>query len=59
MKRTVIRNYISPSELAILIRQNGGSAWVESDDNGREVVVTNRSMHWVRKTAKATGWIQP
>jgi len=53
-----IINYIDPDGLVILIRRHGGSAFVEAD-NGRDVVVTNRSIGWVRRLCQAQKWVRP
>ena len=56
--KTVIRNYIAPNGLAILIRQHGGKAMVEIE-NGKEVVVTDRSLEWVQQICREANWICP
>jgi len=58
MMRTTITNYISPDELCIAIRKNGGSAWVERQ-HGKDAILTDRSMAWVRRLARNLQWITP
>jgi len=50
--------YLAPDDLAILIRQHGGSAWVETEQ-GRDIVLTRRSMAWVRKLCRTMAWMAP
>lgn len=57
-KPQTIRDYIDPDGLVILIRQNGGSAWTETED-GRTVVKTRQPIAWVRRICKAACWIRP
>ena len=51
LNATRIYYYCDPDGLAILIRQHGGKAYVETEQ-GRDVVITNRSLTWVRKVCK-------
>lgn len=54
-----IKNYVDPDALAILIRREGGWAWVEYDEYGQQVVRTNRSLAWVRRLARKYQWVRP
>jgi len=56
--KTIIANYVDLDGLAILFRQNGGSAWVEVLD-GRSFLVVNRSISWCRKVTRKANWVTP
>jgi hypothetical protein len=53
-----IKDYLSPDALCIQIRKRGGSAYVERID-GKDVVVTNRSLAWVRRLTHELNWVTP
>ena len=58
LNATRIYYYCDPDGLAILIRKAGGKAYVETEQ-GREVVITNRSLTWVRKLCWEAEWVRP
>ena len=44
-------------ELALLIRRAGGAAWVEREEDGRDIVLTDKSRRWVSALLRREGWI--
>lgn len=55
---TTISDYLDPDALCVLIRQHGGAAYVERID-GRDAVVTDQSLAWVRRLCRAEAWVRP